>query len=102
HVSVSEARHAGSIRETVDAPPQHKVKRRTVRVGVETCLTLLAFFVLASVIDPKNFLTVAGRSFEVAKHNLNQWVLLITHQEAVAEKAKAEVKFEQKEQRDTI
>jgi hypothetical protein len=57
---------------------------------------------LASIIDPKNFLTVAGRSFEVAKHNLNQWVLLITHQEAVAEKAKAEVKFEPKEQRVTI
>ena len=98
-VQVSEARPES---ETVDAPPQHKVRRRTVRVGVETCLTLLAFFVLASVIDPKNFLTVAGRSFEVAKHNLNQWVLLITHQEAVAEKAKAEVKFEPKEQRVTI
>ena len=98
-VQVSEARRES---ETVDVPPQHKVKRRTVRVGVETCLTLLAFFVLASVIDPKNFLTVAGRSFEVAKHNLNQWVLLITHQEAVAEKAKAEVKFERKEQRVTI
>jgi hypothetical protein len=85
---------------------------RAVRVGVETCLTLLAFFILASVIDPKNLLTVAGRSFEVAKHNLNQWVLLITHheavaekakaQEALAEKAKAEVKFERKEQRVTI
>ena len=99
-VQVSEARPEGA--ETVDVPPQHKVKRRTVRFGVETCLTLLAFFVLASVIDPKNFLTVAGRSFEVAKHNLNQWVLLITHQEAVAEKAKAEVKFERKEQRVTI
>ena len=98
-VQVSEAQPES---ETVDVPPQHKVKRRTVRFGVETCLTLLAFFVLASVIDPKNFLTIAGRSFEVAKHNLNQWVLLITHQEAVAEKAKAEVKFERKEQRVTI
>jgi hypothetical protein len=105
---VSEARAES---KTVDAPPQHKVMR-AVRVGVETCLTLLVFFILASVIDPKNLLTVAGRSFEVAKHNLNQWVLLITHheavaekakaQEAVAEKAKAEVKFERKEQRVTI
>ena len=95
---VSEARAES---ETVDAPPQHKVMR-AVRVGVETCLTLLAFFILASVVDPKNLLTVAGRSFEVAKHNLNQWVLLITHQEAVAEKAKAEVKFERKEQRVAI
>ena len=98
-VQVSEAQPES---ETVDVPPQHKVRRRTVRFGVETCLTLLAFFVLASVIDPKNFLTVAGRSFEVAKHNLNQWVLLITHQEAVPQKANPEVKSERKEQRVTI
>ena len=50
-VQVSEAQPES---ETLDVPPQHKVKRRTVRFGVETCLTLLAFFVLASVIDPKN------------------------------------------------
>jgi general secretion pathway protein A len=97
-VPVSEARPEGSMGETVDAHPQHKVKRM-VRVGVESCLTLLAFFALASVIDPKNLLTVAGRSFEVAKHNLNQWVLLITHQEPVLEKATPEVKSERKEQR---
>src|SRR5262245_38002320 len=94
-VPVSEARAES---ETVDVPPQHKVMR-TVRVGVETCLTLLAFFILASVIDPKNLLTVAGRSFEVAKHNLNQWALLITHQEAVPEKVTPEVKSDRKEQR---
>src|SRR5262249_60624967 len=83
--------------ETVAASPQHRVLR-AVRVGVETCLTLLAFFILASVVDPKNLLTVAGRSFEVAKHNLNQWVLLITHQEPVPERVIPEVKSEQKEQ----
>jgi len=94
-VPVSEARAES---ETVDAPPQHRVMR-AVRVGVETCLTLLAFFILASVVDPKNLLTVAGRSFEVAKHNLNQWVLLITHQEPVPERVIPEVKSEQKEQR---
>src|SRR5262245_12135680 len=98
-VLVSEARPEGPMGETEDALPRRKGKRM-VRVGVEACLTLLAFLVLASLIDPKNLLTVAGRSFEVAKHNLNQWAaLLITHQEAVPEKVTPEVKSEQKEQR---
>jgi general secretion pathway protein A len=100
-VAVSEAQLERPIRETANDLPRHKV-RRMLRVGIETGLTLLVFFALASVIDPKNFLTVAGRSFEGAKHNLNQWVLLITHQEAVPEKANPEVKFEPKEQRVTI
>jgi type II secretory pathway predicted ATPase ExeA len=97
-VPVSEARRERPVRETANDVPPHTV-RRIVRVGVETCLALLVLFALASVIDPKNFLTLAGRSFDVAKHNLNQWVLLITHQEAVPEKANPEVKFERKEER---
>jgi general secretion pathway protein A len=97
-VLVPEARRERPVREAANDAPPHTV-RRAARVGVETCLTLLLFFALASVIDPKNFLTLAGRSFEVAKHNLNQWVLLITHQEAVPEKVNPEVKSERKEQR---
>jgi general secretion pathway protein A len=97
-VLVPEARRERPVREAANDAPPHTV-RRAARVGVETCLTLLIFFALASVIDPKNFLTQAGRSFEVAKHNLNQWVLLITQQEAVPEKVNPEVKSERKEQR---
>jgi general secretion pathway protein A len=98
-VFVSNTEPETPIREVADdGAPQHKV-RRMGRVGVETCLALLVVFALASVIDPKNFLTQAGRSFEVAKHNLNQWVLLITQQEAVPEKVNPEVKSERKEQR---
>jgi general secretion pathway protein A len=97
-VLVPEARRERPVREAANDAPPHTV-RRAARVGVETCLTLLIFFALASFIDPKNFLTQAGRSFEVAKHNLNQWVLLITQQEAVPEKVNPEVKSERKEQR---
>ena len=86
------------IREAANDVPQHKV-RSTVRVGVETLLVIFGFIALASVIDPSNFLSIAGKSLEAAKHNLNQWVMFITHQEAVPEKTHAEVKFEQKEQR---
>jgi general secretion pathway protein A len=100
-VLVSKTEPETLIRKAANDVPKHKV-RRMVRVGVETCLTLLVFFALASVIDPKNFLTIAGRSFEVAKHNLNQWVALVTHQEVASEKANPEVKFERKEQRVTI
>ena len=60
---------------------------------------ILAFVAVASVIDPQTFFSVAWRGLEVAKHNLNQWVLLITHQEAVPEKASAEVEFKGKAQR---
>ncbi len=100
-VPLSETGLERPIREKANEVPQHKVKR-IVRVGVETCLTLLVFFALASVVDPKNFLSLAGRNFDVAKHNLNQWVLLITHQEAVPKKANPEVKVERKEQRVVI
>jgi type II secretory pathway predicted ATPase ExeA len=97
-VPVSETQRETPIREVANHVSQHKV-RGMVRVGVETFLTLLVFVAVASLIDPHNFLTNAGRGLEVAKHNLNQWVLFITDQEAVPEKTHAEVKFEQKEQR---
>ena len=73
------------IREAANDVPQHKV-RRIIRVGVETCLTLLVLVAVASLIDPHNFLSNAGKGLEVAKHNLNQWLLFIIHQEAVPEK----------------
>jgi general secretion pathway protein A len=77
-------------------------RRTTVRVAVETCLTLLVFVALASLIDPNNFFSNAVKGVEVAKHNLNQWVLFITDREAVPVKANAEVKVERKEQRVVI
>ena len=81
-----------------DVPQQPKVRRRA-RVGVEAFVAILGFVAVASLFDPRSFLTTAGRGLEVAKHNLNQWVLLIIHHEAVPEKANAEVKSERKAQR---
>jgi general secretion pathway protein A len=97
-VFVTKTERETPIREAANDFSQHKV-RGMVKVGVETFLTLLVFVAVASLIDPHNFLTNAGRGLEVAKHNLNQWVLFITDQETVPEKTNAEVKFEQKEQR---
>ena len=86
------------IREAANDVPQYKV-RRMVRVGVETLLVILVFVAVASVIDPLNFLSNARRGLEVAQHNLNQWVVLVTHQEAVPKKASPEVEFKRKDQR---
>jgi hypothetical protein len=86
------------IRDAVNDVPRRNLGR-SVRVGVETLLVILGLVAVASVIDPKNFLPNAARGLEVAKHNLSQWALLITHQEAAPEKANAEVKFAPKEQR---
>jgi hypothetical protein len=87
-----------AIREATNKVPQHKV-RRVVRGGVEAFLVILALIAVASLIDPRSFLTTAGRGLEVAKHNLNQWVLFISQQEAVPPEANAEVNFEHKEER---
>ncbi len=94
---VSETKREKPVRQAADDVPQHA--RGLIRVGIETCLAILAFFAVASLIDPQSLLTVAGRSLEVAKYNLNQWVLFIAHQKAVPEKVNTEVKVEQKEER---
>ena len=91
----------GAIVKAANPAPRHRA-RRAIRVGIGTCLLVLGFIAAASAINPKTFLSTFGRSFEVAKHNLNQWALLINHEEAVPVKAKAEVKVERKEQRVTV
>jgi general secretion pathway protein A len=86
------------MRDAVNDVPRRN-PRRPVKVGVEIFLTILAFVAVASLINPLTFSSVAGRGLEVAKHNLNQWVLLMTRREAAPEKANADVKFERKEER---
>ena len=86
------------IPEPANDVPQHNA-RRLVRVGVETFLTILAFVAVASVIDPLTFFSNAGRGLEVAKHNLNQWALLVAHQQTVPKEANAEVELKLKDQR---
>ena len=85
-----------SEQETLEAPnqvPPHKM-RRVVRAGVGTALVILVFVGLASVIDPQNFLRIAAKRVEVSKHNLNQWIAFVTHQQAVPEKVIAKVEKE--------
>jgi general secretion pathway protein A len=97
--AVPETEHETPVRQaTANHIPRHK-GRRLVRVGVEAFLTVLALVAIASLIDPRTFFSIPGRGLEVAKHNLDQWARLVTHQEAVPEKVKAEIKVERKEQR---
>jgi hypothetical protein len=100
-VPVSETESKRPIRKAANDVPHHNL-RRLERVGVETFLTIFAFVALASVINPLTFSSFAGRGLEVAKHNLNQWVVLLTHQETAPEKASAGVEFKRKEQRVVI
>jgi len=97
-VFVSKTGSETLIREAANDVPKHKV-RRMVRAGVGTLLVILVFVAVTSVIDPQNFLSIARRGLEVAKHNLNQWVVLVTHQEALPKKASPEVEFKPKGQR---
>ena len=86
------------IARAANGAARHKLKH-VVRVGIGICLLVLGLVAAASVTNPKTFLSTFGRNFEVAKHNLNQWALLIAHQETVPEKPKAEAKVERKEER---
>jgi general secretion pathway protein A len=92
-VSAPKAERPALIREANDPVPEYKL-RRLVSAGVGALLGILVFVVVASVIDPHSLLSVAGRSHEVVKDNLNK--------ESVPTKANAEVDFKRKEQRVTI
>jgi general secretion pathway protein A len=101
-VPVSETDGKRAIRKAANDVPHHHNLRRLERVGVGTFLTIFAFVAVASVINPLTFSSFAGRGLEVAKHNLNQWVVFLTHQETVPKKASAGVEFKWKEQRVVI
>jgi hypothetical protein len=76
--------------------PQRKI-RPVAKAGIESVLAILAFLAIASAIDPRNIGTIAGRGIEVAKFNLNQWVVFVTQQAAVPKKVDAGVEFKSKE-----
>jgi type II secretory pathway predicted ATPase ExeA len=100
-LSVSKAEPEAVIRETANDFPRHKV-RRMVRAGVRIILVVLVFVAVTSFIDPQNSLSIPRRGLEVAKHNLNQWALLVAPQESVPKKASPEVEFKQTGQRVVI
>jgi hypothetical protein len=74
------------------------------KVAVPTLFILFGVFAIASIMEPKDFLAHAGKTFGFAKHNLQQWVLFVTKQEPLPRQAGAteEVTFKPKEQRITI
>lgn len=92
-VLMSKSEQETLIGEVPNQVPLHKM-RRLVRAGVGTVLVILVLVALASVIDPQNFLRIAAKRLEVSKHNLNQWVAFVTHQQAVPEKVIAKVEQE--------
>ena len=100
-VIVSNAEPETFLSKAANDVPQHKV-RRIAKVGIETFLLIFVFLALASTIDPRNIGTIGGRGLEIAKHNLNQWVLFVTQQATIPKKVNAEVEFKRKEQRVVI
>jgi general secretion pathway protein A len=73
----------------------HNKMRELASLGGGILLCVLVFVAVAFMIDPpNNLLSMAGRSLEVVKHNLNQ--------ESVPKKANAAVEFKRREQRVVI
>ncbi|HEU4344674.1 MAG TPA: AAA family ATPase [Candidatus Binatia bacterium] len=89
------------IRKVLNELSRHKGSWM-IRAGVGTFAATLVFLALASIIDPQTFLSMPGNPGEVFKRNLNQWVRLITRQEAVPKPVSAQVELKPEEKRVTI
>lgn len=96
--ALSKSETATPIAEAPEQISEHK-NRRLAKVGVETFLTILALVVVASILDPLTFFSHARKGLEIAKHNLNQWRVLVVHRQAAVEQANAEVESIGKDQR---
>jgi general secretion pathway protein A len=89
----SESGHERFIPEV----PYHGRSRGTrlaIRASIGSALVVLVLLFLAAVVDPQNLLRGAATRLEISKHNLGQWVALITHQPVVPEEVVARVKRE--------
>jgi general secretion pathway protein A len=78
------------IRELPKEVPQHKARRR-VGAGAGSLLVILVLIAVAAMIDPRHFLSIAAERLEVSKHNLNQWLALVTHRELTPENVRGEL-----------
>jgi general secretion pathway protein A len=101
NVSTLKTEAEASAREPANNPRPHKMKR-TVKVGIESLLAVLVVVALASVINPQDFHSIAGGSVEVVKRNLNQWLALVAHPQAVSKEVNAETQFKRPVRRMTI
>lgn len=91
---------AGKPSVTSSQPPP----RRALKVAFATAMMFVAVIALVWLMEPKDFVRTAGKTLDHAKHNMHQWVFLVTNQEAPLQETTAseEVRFEPKEQRITI
>jgi general secretion pathway protein A len=96
--AVSNGAAATSIAERPKPVPLRKA-RRLAKVGAEVALAILVLLALASVVDPRTVFRNAGKGLELAKRNLTAWVVLVTQDPAVLEKAILEDEFQGKAQR---
>ena len=87
-VSVSTTERETPAHEVPNGLLRQKVERRA-GVGVGALL-ILAFIILAAAIDPQHFFSTTAERLEASKHNLKQWVALVTHQQAIPEKLTVE------------
>jgi general secretion pathway protein A len=85
----------------------HKL-RPMLKVPLQSLAVILGLVALGSFISPKNFIATSYRSFETAKRNLHEWVLLVKDQEPVPQQlvkdqepqeASAKVEIEPESQR---
>jgi type II secretory pathway predicted ATPase ExeA len=81
---------AGSTEENSPAaaskPPARQDWRRSAKTGVAAAAASLALIALASITDPHNLVHTASNRLELSKHNLNQWVALVSHPKIEREK----------------
>jgi general secretion pathway protein A len=96
-----------TIHDTAKDIPRHKL-RPILKVPLQSLAVILGLVALGSFISPKNFITTSYRSFETAKRNLHEWVLLVKDQEPVPQQlvkdqepqeANAKVEIEPEKQR---
>ena len=87
-VSVSTTERETPAHEMPNGLLTPKVERRA-GVGVGALL-IFALIILAAAIDPQHFFGTAAERLEASKHNLKQWVALVTHQQAIPEKLTVE------------
>jgi general secretion pathway protein A len=78
------------MREVPKQVPQQKARLR-VEAGAGSLLVILVFVAVAAIVDPRHFLTIAAKRLEVSKHNLNQWLALVTHQQVTPENINGEL-----------
>jgi len=62
-------------------------KRGAVVAATGSVLAILFFIALASLVNPRNFQRIVAERLETSKHNLHQWVAVVTRPGTASEEA---------------